>query len=172
MTRSLTQFIERLQTSPIDWILFGASLLLVAAGLVTMNSFSGENYFFERQLLWSLAGIALFWALSFVDFRFLRRTWVIVTLFIVTSAILLLVFTLGEIVKGAQSRFDFGFFSFQPSDPAKLVVLLLLAKYFSRRHVEIAHVRHILVSGTYTLFLFVLVLLQPDFGSSLIIFML
>ena len=172
MIRSLTQFIERLQTSPIDWILFGASLLLVAAGLVTMNSFSGENYFFERQLLWSLAGIALFWALSFVDFRFLRRTWVIVTLFIVTSAILLLVFTLGEIVKGAQSRFDFGFFSFQPSDPAKLVVLLLLAKYFSRRHVEIAHVRHILVSGAYTLIIFVLVLLQPDFGSALIIFML
>jgi len=172
MTRSLAQLLERLRTSPIDWILFGASLLLVAAGLVTMNSFSGENYFFQRQLIWSLAGVTLFLVLSFIDFRFLRRTWVIVTLFIATSAILFLILTLGEIVKGAQNRFDFGLFSLQPSDPAKLVVLLLLAKYFSRRHVEIAHVRHILVSGVYTLIIFILVLLQPDFGSALIIFML
>ncbi len=172
MLHSIAQLLERLRTSQIDWILFGASLLLVGAGLVTMNSFSGENYFFQRQLIWSLAGVFFFFVLSFVDFRFLRRTWVIVTLFIATSAVLLLIFTLGEIVKGAQSRFDFGFFSLQPSDPAKLVVLLLLAKYFSRRHVEIAHVRHILVSGAYTLIIFTLVLLQPDFGSALIIFML
>lgn len=172
MTRSVTKFSKFLQSSPIDWVLFGATLLLVIAGLVTMNSFSGENYFFERQLVWALSGIALFLILSFIDFRFLRRTWVIISLFIATSVILLLIFTLGDIVKGAQSRFDFGLFSLQPSDPAKLVVLLLLAKYFSRRHVEIAHVRHILVSGVYTLVIFLLVLLQPDFGSALIIFML
>jgi len=72
-------------------------------------------------------------------------------------------------VKGAQSRFDFGYFALQPADPIKLVVILLLAKYFSRRHVEIAHVRHILVSGFYTLVIFLLIFLQPDFGSAIII---
>jgi rod shape determining protein RodA len=51
-------------------------------------------------------------------------------------------------------------------------VLLLLAKYFSRRHVEIAHVRHILVSGLYVFVIAALVFLQPDFGSAIIIFIL
>ena len=69
----------------------------------------------------------------------------------------------------SQSRFDFGSFALQPSDPVKLVVIFLLAKYFSRRHIEIANIRHILVSGFYVFVIFILVLLQPDFGSAIII---
>jgi rod shape determining protein RodA len=157
-------------SSKIDWILFLASMLLVGAGLVTMNSFvAGQNYFFEKQIIWVLLSVGMFFVLSFVDFRFLRRTSVIVTLFVISAFILTLLFFLGEFVLGAQSRFDLGIFSIQPSDPIKLVVILLLAKYFSRRHVEIANIKHILVSGFYTFVLFLLVFLQPDFGSAIII---
>lgn len=153
----------------IDWILFGGVLLLVSAGLATMNSFAGENFFFQKQLVWASISIVIFFLLSFVDFHFLRRTGVIITLYTVSVGILLLLFGFGEIVKGAQSRFDLGVFAIQPADPIKLVVILLLAKYFSRRHVEIANFRHILVSGLYVFIVFVLVLLQPDFGSAIII---
>ena len=153
----------------VDWILFSATLLLVSAGLVTMNSFVEPNPFFEKQIIWVIIGIALFFTLSFIDFRFLRRSGVIVSLFAISTIILLLLFIFGDFVKGAQNRFDLGIFSLQPSDPIKLVVILLLAKYFSRRHVEIAHIRHILVSGFYTFVLFFLVFLQPDFGSAIII---
>lgn len=154
----------------VDWILLVPVFLLVGAGLATMNSFeSGNNYFFENQRLWVLLSVSLMFLLSFIDFRFLRHTYVIVTLYIITIFLLLLIFVVGEITLGAQSRFDFGFFAVQPSDPAKLVLIFLLAKYFSRRHVEIAHIRHILVSGFYALLLFILVLLQPDFGSAIII---
>lgn len=153
----------------IDWLLFSAVILLVSAGLVTMNSFVEPNSFFEKQIIWALIGVAFFFVLSFIDFRFLRRTGVIVSLFVISAITLLLLFIFGDFVKGAQNRFNFGIFSFQPSDPVKLVVILLLSKYFSRRHVEIAHVRHILVSGFYTFVLFLLVFLQPDFGSAIII---
>lgn len=153
-----------------DWVLFVSALLLVAAGLLTMNSFVEENLFFEKQLIWTSIAVAVFLLLSFVDFRFLRLRSVIVGLFTATALLLFFLFLFGDVVKGAQSRFDFGLFAFQPSDPAKLVLILLLAKYFSRRHVEIAHVRHILISGLYAFLLFILVLLQPDFGSAIIIF--
>jgi len=83
---------------------------------------------------------------------------------------LLLLFLLGKIVKGAQSWFDLGVLSFQPVELVKLILILVLAKYFSRRHIEIAHIRHIVVSGVYALILFLLVLLQPDFGGALVIF--
>jgi rod shape determining protein RodA len=159
----------------IDWVLFCAALLLSLAGLVTMNSFlsgseGGSNYFFSRQIIWLTAAICLFFIASAIDWRFLRRTRVIVTLFAISSGLLVFLFMSGQVIRGAQSWFDLGGFSFQPSDPVKLVLILLLAKYFSRRHVEIAHVRHIIISGTYALLLFLLVLVQPDFGSAIILF--
>jgi len=153
----------------IDWALFAAIIPLLSAGLITMNSFAGENYFFEKQLVWIGLCVALFFALSFIDFRFLRRTSVVVWLYVGIVAILLLLFGVGSIFKGAQSWFNVGLFAIQPSDPAKLVLILVLAKYFSRRHVEIAHIRHIFVSGFYALVLFFLILIQPDFGSAVII---
>lgn len=159
----------------IDWTLFFSALALVFAGLVTMNSFlptqtgAGANTFFEKQLIWMFISVIAFFALSAVDFRFLKRTGIIVILFTFSVFLLFLLFIFGDVVKGAQSRFDLGIFAIQPSDPIKLVLILLLAKYFSRRHVEIAHLRHILVSGFYALVLFLLVFLQPDFGSAIII---
>lgn len=154
-----------------DPLLLLSALLLSLAGLVTMFSFAGDNALFNRQVVWLLLSLAVFFLLSVVDFRFLRRTNVIVLLFGGTVLLLLLLYVFGVITLGAQNRFDLGLFAFQPADPAKLVLVILLAKYFSRRHVEIAHVRHILVSGSYALVLFTLVLLQPDFGSAIIIFL-
>jgi rod shape determining protein RodA len=52
----------------------------------------------------------------------------------------------------------------------KLALIIALAKYFSRRHTEIRNVRHIFISGGYAAIVFVLVALQPDFGSAIIIF--
>ncbi|MDO8594887.1 MAG: rod shape-determining protein RodA [bacterium] len=180
----------------IDWILFLALLPIIAAGLVTMYSFeqgapascAGEkgeliaspetpcaapaaptNLYFSKQLIWLLISFVAFFAGSFIDWRFLRRSNVLFACFVGGATLLLLLFLVGEIVKGAQSWFDFGAFSVQPVEPVKLILVLILAKYFSRRHIEIAHVRHILVSGVYALILFLLVLLQPDFGGAIII---
>ncbi|MDQ5950625.1 MAG: rod shape determining protein RodA, partial [Patescibacteria group bacterium] len=59
----------------------------------------------------------------------------------------------------------------QPSDLAKIALIILLAKYFSKRHVEIANIRHIIVSGAYAMLLFLLVMMQPDLGSGIILFL-
>lgn len=153
-----------------DHALIGAVFLISLAGLVTMNSFTGENYFFERQIVWVAGGFAAMLLLSIIDWRFLKRTDVVTVLFIFINALLLFLFFSGHIAKGAQSWFRFGDLSFQPSDFAKLFLILVLAKYFSRRHIEIAHIRHILLSGFYALVPFILIFLQPDLGSSIIIF--
>jgi rod shape determining protein RodA len=153
----------------IDWTLLLATLPIVAAGLFTMNSFASENYFFDKQIIWAGIALAVFFALALFDYHFLRRTSVIASLYVAAIVVLLLVFVFGTIAKGAQARFDFGSFALQPADPMKLVVILVLAKYFSRRHVEIAHIRHILVSGVYAIIPFILIFLQPDLGSAIIL---
>src|SRR3989344_3700793 len=130
----------------IDWVLILAVLPIVGTGLITMNSFTGETPFFERQLIWLCISFFVFFVLSAIDWRFLRRTDVVVALFTLSCFTLLFLLGAGTVVKGAKSWFNFGSFSFQPVEPIKLVLILLLAKYFSRRHIEIAHIRHILVA--------------------------
>jgi rod shape determining protein RodA len=153
----------------IDWFLLCAAFLISCAGLVTMHSFSTENAFFDKQIIWICAALAVFFVASIPQYDFLRRTSVIATLYGIVVALLALVFLFGSIVKGAQNRFDLLFFAVQPSDPAKLILVLVLAKYFARRHVEIKHYRHIFLSGAYAGIVFILVFFQPDFGSAIII---
>jgi rod shape determining protein RodA len=155
----------------IDWILFFATIPLLGAGLITMSSFTGADNYFSRQLTWIVASIIIFFVLSMLDLRFLKKTEVITFVFGSVCSVLLLLFVVGTVSKGAQSWFRLGFFSIQPAEVAKLVLILVLSKYFSRRHIEIAHIRHIIVSGFYAFILFFLILMQPDFGSAIIIFM-
>src|SRR3989344_190393 len=155
----------------IDWLLFLAMLPLIAFGLVTMYSFdksteaqcdlqdgitetiSGakicdtssapSNPYFSRQLIWLLISISVFFVGGLVDWRFLRRSDVLFGLFLCGCGLLLILFLLGT-TRGIHGWLNFGAFSFQPVEPVKLILILVLAKYFSRRHIEIAHVRHIL----------------------------
>lgn len=156
-----------------DWVLFLSVVSLMAIGLITMNSFNvdeSRNAFFYKQIWLVGAGISVIMVLSFFDFRILRKSSVVLGLYIAIIALLSLLAVVGATFKGAQSWFDLGAFSIQPSDPAKLALIFMMAKYFSRRHIEIANIKHILVSGLYAIILFILVLLQPDFGSAIIIF--
>jgi len=153
----------------LDWILIISVILLASAGLVTMNSFSQDSSFFGKQLIWLTVSLVVFFVFSTIDWRFLRRTNITVTIFFSIVILLFAVFVLGITVKGAERWLSFGLFSFQPSDPAKIALIILLSKYFTRRHVEIAHFKHILVSGFYAFILFVLIFLQPNFSTAIVI---
>jgi rod shape determining protein RodA len=89
----------------------------------------------------------------------------------IAAAFLISLLVFGKSIRGASSWFSFPFFSIEPSEPTKLILILILAKYFSRRHIEIAHIKHILVSGIYALVSIALVLPQPDFGSVIVLFL-
>ncbi len=156
----------------VDWLLVLFILPIMAAGIVTMKSFipvESAGDFSSKQMIWVAISLIVFYIFSFIDFGFLKRTNVLMFIFAALSGILLLLFIVGSISNGAQSWFDFGFFSFQPADMMKLVLVLILAKYFSRRHVEIRDTKHIFISFFYAIIPVVLVLLQPDFGSAMIL---
>ncbi len=155
----------------IDWIMFFSAVFINILGLLTMASFMGDDIYVEKQIIWLVVSIVAFFSLSFIDYRFLNKSNIVAIMFLVCVVLLLTLFTLGHTAKGAESWFRIGGLSFQPSDPTKLVLIILLAKYFSKRHIEIANVKHIFVSGLYAFIVFALVFFQPDFGSALIIFL-
>jgi len=150
--------------------LYAVATVLALLGAFTMSSFQTSNPFFIRQLIWLSVASVVFWAARQADWRILRRTDAAVGIYGVATALLLLLFVVGKTFLGAESWFSFGFFAFQPIELASLALIIVLAKYFSRRHIEIANIRHILVSGAYAFILFGIVALQPDFGGAIIIF--
>lgn len=153
-----------------DIMLLVSVCAIAFAGLFTMSSFDGSDTYFWKQGLWILISLFVFLCASRFEYRFLKQTRVVVTLYAVALFILSLLFILGTVTKGAESWFRIGGIAFQPSDLMKLTLIIVLAKYFSRRHIEIANIRHIIVSGVYAFVPFVLVVLQPDFGSAMVLF--
>lgn len=156
--------------SRIEPALFLSMFFVLIAGLLTMSSFEGRDAYFWKQGVWIIVGITVFVCASFFEYRFLKQTRVVVSIYALLLGVLSLLFVLGRVTKGAQSWFSLGGFSFQPADLMKLALIIVLAKYFSRRHIEIANIRHIIVSGVYALIPFALVALQPDFGSAMVLF--
>ncbi|MEN9881196.1 MAG: rod shape-determining protein RodA, rod shape determining protein RodA [Candidatus Parcubacteria bacterium] len=154
----------------IDIALPSAMIAICIAGLLTMSSFQGDDSYFFKQGIWIVLAVGVFLGASLVDYRFLKQTRVVMSIYGMLLSVLTLLFFLGHTAKGAESWFRLGGFAFQPSDLMKLGLIIVLAKYFSRRHVEIANVRHIIVSGIYAFIPFALVVLQPDFGSAMVLF--
>lgn len=161
--------VNRSQFSHIDWVLLAATIPIIGAGLVTMHSFGVGESLFLRQAIWVLLGIITFLLATQGTYRFLRRQTIVLTLLVIALIALVAVIIVGSAAGGAQSWFDLGPIRIQPSDPAKLVIITVLAKYFDRRHALIHNFRHVFVSGIYTLLAAGLIFLQPDFGSALII---
>ncbi|MFA6503224.1 MAG: FtsW/RodA/SpoVE family cell cycle protein [Candidatus Paceibacterota bacterium] len=151
-----------------DWTLLVPALALALIGMLTMSTFGQGASLAPRQMLWLVIALFTYFVLSALDMRFIRRTSVVLALYATAFTLLALVLVVAHPVMGARAWFSFGPISFQPADLAKLAIIALLAKYLSRRYVEIGDFRHIIVSGAYTLGLAFLILIEPDMGNTII----
>ncbi len=151
-----------------EWPLIATAVALSCLGLLTMHTF-GSDSLAPRQMIWVALGIVVYFVLASIDLRFIRRTPVLITGYVIVFGLLCILLVAVHPVMGARSWFDLGPFSFQPTDLTKLVLIALLAKYFSRRHIEIANIRHVVVSGLYAAIPMGLVILQPDLGTAVIL---
>ncbi|MGM8870379.1 putative lipid II flippase FtsW [Psychrobacter sp. 2Y5] len=148
------------------------SLLMVASASIPFALSRGmtELYFFKNQLLYMCIGLFLaFLPYKFVPLKMLYQTGTQFFLLIVTA--LLLVATLfGTPINGSKRWLSLGVFNFQVAELAKLVVIIFVADFVVRRSFEVRNgwdgfLRISLVIGMMTF----LLLLQPDFGSLVVI---
>ncbi|MBI1754905.1 rod shape-determining protein RodA, partial [Candidatus Azambacteria bacterium] len=75
----------------------------------------------------------------------------------------------GEKTRGLTGWFKIGEFAFGPAEAVKIVIALLLAKYFSLRHIEMYRFSHLAASLVYVGIPCMLILLQPDLGTAVIV---
>jgi cell division protein FtsW len=152
-------------------LLVGLSIVMVySASAVTAMSRYGNPYFFlQRQLLWAVGGFVVMFLVMRIDYRVYRKPSIIWGLFGVTAALLVAVFFFPK-VNGTHRWISFGFASLQPSEFAKLAVVLFASALLDRRMHLVNEFREVLVPiGAFTLVLVGLILAQPDYGTSAVI---
>lgn len=161
----------------INWGLVACTFMLFFLGVGNLYSASGirmedgmvMSTYYQRQLIWGMLGfVAMLMAMAF-DYRQLRNlAW---PFFIVTLILLLLVPVIGKTVYGAKRWLSLGFMSLQPSELAKLAVLVLAARLLSRNGESLGwwDFFRILLVG---LVPGALIITQPDLGTTLMILLL
>ncbi len=157
----------------LDWMLIIAVLLLVGFGLLSIYSSSlGQDDFsnFKKQIIFFIIGIFLMFLFSFLNWRtFRENTYLILILYFFCILSLVGLFFFAPEIRGVQRWYKLGPFSIDPIEFTKIILIILLAKYFSMRHVEMYQPKHVLLSGFYVFLPAALTFFQPDFGSIIIL---
>lgn len=159
--------IDRVHLREIDWILIGLLLLNAVLGVVLIDSSShylAGNFFF-RQLLWLLVSVILLFLTLTVDYKVLLGFSPYVYGFFIALLTGLLVF--GKTISGAKSWVvHLSVFGGQPSELAKIALILLLARIFSEYRRRSLSFEFGMLSAGATVLLFVVIGLQPDLGTA------
>ena len=154
-----------------------STLALVAFGLVMVFSAtsvrsalaSGDEYgFLRRQGMYVAGGLVLLWFLAHLRYDRLRH--LVGPMLVGSFALLIAVLLVAEPVNGARRWFGFGSFGVQPSELAKLALVLWLALYLSRREAPRTLGQLARPIGLVVLAMMVLIFIEPDLGTTLSIF--
>ena len=150
--------------------LVGIGLVMVfsASAMMSEARYGSTTLFFRKQLIWDVLGLCAMLGFMRVDYHIWQR-WT-KPLLAVSVAGLALVLVVGPIVKGARRWIHVAGFTFQPSELAKLALILWLASYLDRRQSQIKYFSKGLWPALLVLGLVCgLMVLEPDLGTPLML---
>ena len=167
--------INSIHFKKLDWVLIIAVVLVTCLGLsaiwstgLAKNDFSN----FIKQLIFFGVGFSIMILISFFDYRILRNNpYLILVLYFLSLALLAGLQFFAPIIRGTRGWYKIGFITLDPIEIAKIILIILLAKYFSVRHVEMYKLRHILISGLYVILPSALIFIKPDLGGAMILWL-
>ena len=159
----------RFELPRIDWGLAVAALALVAVGLLLVYSATtvpgAHEGLWTKQLFWALAALAAAVIVAAVPIRVYDS--LALPLYLVSLLLLALVLVMGSSAYGAKRWLDIGPIKFQPSELAKIATVLVLARRLDQPKLDLAKFRAWFPAALIVLVPFVLVLKEPDLGTSL-----
>jgi len=164
-------FLKKFSPRSFDWTLFVAALLMVSIGMAALYSVDlsrGEQLvYFNRQMVSAIIGFTILLVASLTQYHVFRSYAKLIYGAAITLLVAVLVF--GVNIRGTRGWFNFWGFSFQPTEVAKVGVILMLAYIVSRFGRRFEEPLFFIGTGLVTLAVIGCVMLQPDLGSSLII---
>ena len=159
----------------VDPLLLLAALLLSGIGFMMIGAATASTreavgldptFFLQRQLLAFALGLVSAIAITLFDYR-TYRAWSVVG-YVLALVLLAGVLVAGREINGAQAWFVIGPFQFQPSEFAKVAMILVLAAHFHEYREEALGLRALVEALAFAAFPMLLILLQPDFGTFIV----
>lgn len=155
----------------VDWALITCVLSLSVIGFFVIYSATvhgGEMAeLWRKQIFWFGISLITMWVFSKIDYRFwLEASYIF---YVVSIISLLVVLFIGDQTNGARRWIKLGFISYQPSELAKLSVLLVLARYIGSQTIELYFLRRFFLLLSLLIVPLLLILKQPDLGSALLL---
>jgi rod shape determining protein RodA len=162
--------IKALGKKRLDSAIIGAVLIIILIGLVCLYSATASDAdpliktAFGRQFLWTLLGALVMFFVFSISLNFLFRS--AYYFYGLTIVFLILVLTVGS---GSVDRWiQFGGIQFQPSEVAKVFVLMALARYYSEQKEGMLSWKSFLVGGLLVFIPMILIIKQPDVGTAMV----
>ena len=151
-------------------VIIGVVMVLSASSVLSLTSYGSAWYFFQRQLIWTLLGVIAFAVIVRIDYH--RWASVVRPLLAATGVFLVAVLVpgIGVYVGGSRRWLGIGAWRFQPSELAKLALLLFAADLLTRRAGELHDTRRVLRPLLFVLVsVAALVCLEPDLDSTVLL---
>jgi rod shape determining protein RodA len=156
-----------------DWMLLIISLLLAASGLITLYSAARAGLditqaFYFKQLMWYAAGLVVMIASFLISYK--RFDQYAYSVYAICVFLLAAVLVMGKLVAGSKRWLVIGPLSIQPSELAKVAVILVLARYYSRTaNLKGMRLRDLIIPMLLIAVPFFLIVKQPDLGTAMMI---
>lgn len=156
-----------------DWVLLIAGLILVFFSLAAIYSVTeaqdNPNFLnFKKQAIFFIAGIIIAVIFGLLDYRYFKTYGFVI--YLIGFLILTSVLILGVRVRGTRGWLSLFFDqTFQPVELAKIILIIVLARIFSDWRANLQSLKNIAISALIACLFIFLVMLQPDFGSALIL---
>lgn len=157
----------------VDWLLIGSSIILLGIGLLVLQSINykdaslAQDFNPAKQIIFAVFGLGMMVLFAKTDYRLwfrLGNIWYAIGLFL-----LFLVLFFGTNAQGATRWINIGPLQFQPTEFIKLGLIMVLARFFTKHNEEMRLARYFLLSLVIVLVPAILVMIQPDLGSALVI---
>ena len=156
-----------------DWPQTIIMFVLITIGLIFIYSIGRQaggvaEMFWVRQFRWLILGVGVWLTMSFFDYRKLK--FIALPFYLACLSLLILVLVFGTEVFGARRWLVFpGGLRIQPSEPAKIGTIILVAAIMSLPRYRNNNFLHLSVTGGVILIPFLLIVLEPDLGSALVL---
>jgi rod shape determining protein RodA len=154
-----------------DWIIFWLTIAVSVVGVVALYS-SGlgvNQYIYIKQIYWIFYGLVGMMLILYVDYHSLERFAYIFYLAIIVTLVAVALY--GKAVSGAKRWFSFALFTFQPSEIAKIIIIITLARYFDDKKIKgLYRIRDLIPPAVIVLIPVILIAKQPDLGTAAILF--
>lgn len=165
---------DRSMLSQVNWGVIFLAIVLFGIGVLNLYSASGFRQeagmalrpYYQLQMYWGAAGLGVMLICTLFDYRYLKLiVWPLLGLIV---CLLISVLVFGKVISGAQRWLDLGFFNLQPSEIAKVGIIIIAAVFLSKTTGKMGW-KELIVTALICMVPAGLILIQPDLGTAMLL---